>query len=219
MPTKIESFGVLRHKIRSINNVLPIDFEYQRNLFNPNVQEIIYINSVRKMRYVKETVAAFCEASKDYPKARLTIVGVANDGGFSPEQAYESEIRNYITAHDMENRVTLKPFSNNPWENIVASAFILHADVIWLNNSLLEAAGYGIPLILSDVDGAEVFEKGALITPLGNVEQLSNAMVSVFSDPERLKEYSMSLSQLVNTRFKFETFESSQLSFYNSLGK
>jgi len=219
MPSKIESFGILKNKIRSINNVLPVDFEYQRSLFNPDVQEIIYINSVREMRYVKETVAAFYKASMDHPKARLTIVGVANDGGFSPERTYENEIRDYIILNNMQSRVTLKPFSNNPWENIVASAFVLHADVIWLNNSLLEAAGYGIPLILSDVDGAEVFEKGALITPLGNVEKLSNAMVSVFSNPENLNEYSMSLSQIVHNQFKFETFECSQLSFYNALGK
>lgn len=157
--TLVESVGCDASKVVELHNAVPLKL-FRKNRFSPTSQTFIYINSIRPERRVKEMILAFIEFKRKYPsRYELKIVGDTSSlPGYSPgSDEYLECCKKLVLSEGMEGVITFEPFCSNPWEKITdCFAFVLLADVVWLNNSLLEALAQNIPVLISDKEGADV---------------------------------------------------------------
>lgn len=124
---------------------------------------------------------------KDYPDYRLKIFGFGD---------LEKEVSNYISSKGLEKYISLPGFSENIHSEMVNSEiFIISSDYEGISNSMLEALAIGIPVISTDspIGGARMFinsGKNGLLVEVGDVEQLTNAIIFIINNKEKANEMS-----------------------------
>ena len=112
-------------------------------------------------------------------KASLVIYGIGSQ---------MEHIREFIEQKGLENNIILKGFEKNMdriYNNI--DCFILPSKSEGVNNSLLEAISYGIPVIVSDIpSNRELIEhrKSGLLFDYNSATQLSNYMEKLMNNIE-----------------------------------
>lgn len=116
---------------------------------------ILFLNSFKPWRNPEVVVSAFGKIQKEVPGARLIMAGYRTDAEYrrvqaemEPEWAQKVEIIPYR----LDNR--------NLYDR--AKVFVLPADLIYLNNSLLEAMERGVPAVIGNMDphGSRVIQDG-----------------------------------------------------------
>jgi len=218
MSAVLEKLSVPKQKFQQIHNVLPENFDFSLSKFSVNSQEFLYLNSIRKMRNVYDMVKAFHRVNKSNPEARLTIIGLSNDKGYSIELDYEKTITDYIKVNSLQQCIRLIPFTKDAWRHVnKCRAYILYADIIWLNNSMLEACAYGLPLIIPNEDGADEFEGASFIVDRHNVDALEKAMLQSLADNDASEAKSQQAKKIASNKFSFKGYFKKQLDFYQSL--
>ncbi|PHR54415.1 MAG: hypothetical protein COA47_15540 [Robiginitomaculum sp.] len=155
--TLIHKVKIRPQKIVELHNAVPT-VSFMDCKFSPDSKQFVYINSIRKERNVLSMIESFVFFSKNNNEEfKLRIIGATNNlKGYSlSSNDYLNECEELIEKLDAKNIVSIESFTKKPWDEIDSCfGFILVADVIWLNNSLLEALSKGIPVIVSDVEGA-----------------------------------------------------------------
>lgn len=210
--------GISSDKFHHIHNVLPESFDFSCQKFSSDSQEFVFLNSIKKWRNVLTMVYAFHEVYKVKPYAKLKIIGFSNENSYLSHSEYEGLILDYIHSNSLEKCIEIIPFSADAWRYIEKSrAYILYADIIWLNNSMLEACGYGIPLIISNEDGSEVFKDGAYIVENHNANALKDAMLTSLSNNDDCNKKSINIKRIAMDSFRYEQYFETQLAFYSNL--
>ena len=117
----------------------------------------------------------------DLPGVQLLLIGDGPD---------ESILREAVKEQDLADSVTLVPFTEHP-ERILSRLDILVLPSLYkegLPNVILEAMATGVPVVSSRLAGIPEAvsdgETGVLVPP-GDVRALSEAIVSLWSDPGR----------------------------------
>ena len=176
--------------IHEIYNGIPMK-NFEENKFTSNDANFLFLNAFRKLRNVDILIKAFSLVNKKYPKSKLFLVGSSLDINFLPqEKEHEEGLFALIKKLELESAIQVFPFSPNPWKNLKGSiGFILPADVVWLNNALLEAMAHSIPPIISNVERASDIiknnEEGLLIKT--DEKALSDAMIFLIENPKKAK--------------------------------
>lgn len=96
-----------------------------------------------------------------------------------------------ITAHSLENRVSILPYQADWWGLLrTAAALVSSSRFEGQPNVVLEAMAAGCPVIVSDIPAhrAILDKRSALIVPRDNPAALADAIVSLLSDPEAARE-------------------------------
>jgi glycosyltransferase involved in cell wall biosynthesis len=110
------------------------------------------------------------------------------------------EICASITAHDLENRVSMLPYQPDWWGLLkTATALVSPSRFEGQPNVVLEAMAAGCPLIVSDIPShrAILDTRSALFVPLNNPTALADAIVSLLSDPEAARQRAERASERV----------------------
>src|SRR3989344_6123314 len=128
-------------------------------------------------------IRAMAEVAKKYPNVELIIVG---DG---PERKnLELKIKNL----KLQNYIKLLGWQNNPEEFYSqADAFLLTSDYEGWGIVAVEAANYGLPIIMTNVGCAGELienEKSGLVVPVNNQIKLEEAMVRIIKDDSLRKK-------------------------------
>lgn len=120
---------------------------------------VLFLNSFKPWRNPLLVVEAASIVVREFPKAYFELVGATSLlPSYNPAPNYvEEELINHIHMLGLEEKVKVLPFTNQPFKYFKrASVFLLPADVVFCNYSLLEAMAMGVVPIVADVEGARL---------------------------------------------------------------
>lgn len=161
---------------------MPEPFEGERK------KRIITAARLQPQKNQKLLLQAFAEFIKEFPSYELHLFG---------EGALEGELKNQTKLLGIEDKVFFRGFSVRAKEEIRESAmFVLSSDYEGISNSMIEALAMGVPVISTDcpVGGSRLYiENGVngILTPVGDVKALKEAMIKIAGDSEFAKKLSV----------------------------
>lgn len=151
---------------------------------NPK-KKIVTAGRLTTQKNHKMLIEAFGQLAGKYSDYCLEIYG---------EGPCREELEKQIQEKGLHERVFLKGSSNKLHECICDSQiFVLSSDFEGLSNALIEAMMMGIPCISTDCAGSdEVIENGknGLLVPVGNGQELRNAIEKLIEDADLRKKIS-----------------------------
>lgn len=130
-----------------------------RNGLKSESKKILFLNSFKSFRNIELIIEAAEVLHKKYPDLRYDLVGSTLDNqGYSPSKKdYELMLRNMVSDRRLDSVVRFYPFSSDRFKYFDdALAFILPADIVFCNYTLLEAMSQKIPAIVANTEGADL---------------------------------------------------------------
>lgn len=158
-----------------IKENLPEPYNGERN------KTIVTFCRVEKQKNLTLMIDAFKKVNEKYPEYKLVIYGNGNE---------KQKILDYIKINNLQNIVIMNPFTPNLHEEILkCSMFVSSSDYEGISNSMLEAMAIGLPTICTDCPcgGARMMienNKNGILTKVGDVNELSSAIIKVIENPE-----------------------------------
>ncbi|MEI6597194.1 MAG: glycosyltransferase family 4 protein [bacterium] len=142
-------------------------------------------------------IEAMAEVVKKYPNTELWIIGDGAERMELEKLSHDIRATNYVKFLGWQNN--LDNYYNQ------ADAFILTSNSEGWGMAVIEAASFGLPIIMTDVGCAgEVIKDGdsGLVIPIGNKEKLVEAMLKIIEDENLRKKLGanakLAVSQLPN---------------------
>jgi glycosyltransferase involved in cell wall biosynthesis len=178
----IRDFNVDENKI----TVVPVyvkteNMNHQLRITDKNNNKFIFLTVGRlvPVKNIQMQIKAVANLKEDFPNIELWIIG---DG---PERDnYELRITNY----GLQGVVKLLGYQNNLDEFYKqADCFLLTSDQEGWGMVVVEAASYGLPIIMTDVGCAVDFIKdkeNGIIIPIKDQEELENNMASLIENSD-----------------------------------
>ena len=127
-----------------------------------------------------ELIAAWRLVVQQHPNAKLWLVGEGDDRDALFQQVKDLELN---------SRVLLPGAFDDVSEVLqAADIFVLPSHEEGMSLSLLEAMAAGRPVVASDIPGNRAIVSSGvegLLTPLGDVPKLAEAIIQMFNDPHR----------------------------------
>lgn len=179
-------------------------------------------NSERKKRFIsvgrlaaqknqKLMLDAFKTVHQKHPDFSLSIFGAGE---------LKDELQTYIDKNGMREYAVLEGTSTNISKEMQSSyAFCLSSDFEGMSNAIIEAVCAGLPIVTTDVSGAQELiggNNGGIITPVGNTEKFADAMLEIIENPERsniMREININKREM----FKTSSIVDEWLSLLNEL--
>jgi glycosyltransferase involved in cell wall biosynthesis len=150
-------------------------------------KEIVSFCRLEPQKNIKMTIDAFYILQKEYPDYKLIIYGDGSE---------REKLIHYVSQLNLTDKVQIYGFTFHI-HNLVndCSMFVSSSDYEGLSNSMLEAMGMGLPVIVTDCPcgGARMFirsyENGILI-PIGDTIALYQAMKYIIQNPDKAEKIS-----------------------------
>jgi len=211
----IDEFGVEENKITTVPIYTEITQKSIEKLQKSTEEKFVFLTVGRlvPIKNIEMQILAFVEVNKKYPNTELWIVG---DG---PEKYKIQDTRNKI-----QKPVGIKLFG---WQDNLekfyqrADAFLLTSNYEGWGLVVIEAATYGLPIIMTDVGCAgEVIKNGesGIVIPIGDRKALEGAMIKIIEDSELRKKLGQGAQKAVKQLpSKQETLELYRKSWQTTL--
>jgi len=148
--------SINRDKITEISNCVPLPKMTAIN--NDRDIDILFLNSVRQERHVDILLNAIKQLTEQVPNIKVVITGFSSldDNQHQVDTPYEEKILTMIQDLNLNYNVETHGFVQEPSQFYKrAKIFVLPADVIFLNYSLLEAMSYAVAPIVCNGEGAD----------------------------------------------------------------
>jgi glycosyltransferase involved in cell wall biosynthesis len=144
------------------------------------------------VKNIQMQIEAMAAVVKNYPEAELWVVG----DGREREKLKTSSFKFQVS-----NNVKFCGWSNNPAEFYQqADVFLLTSNYEGWGLAAVEAASFGLPIIMTDVGCAGEFiidGKSGLVVPVGDSEKLAENMLKLISDENLRKRLGEGTRQAV----------------------
>ncbi len=133
-------------------NRIPISSEPN---FNKKEKKILFLNGIQPFRRIDLLIESMPIILTRLPDAHLTIVGCRNEKEFN-------YVNDLVSRFKVLDSVQVEYFTNKPrYFYDMASVFVLPADIVFCNFSLIECMERGVPAIVANVEDAEnIIEHG-----------------------------------------------------------
>lgn len=158
---------------------LPGPYEGERNRW------ITTFCRISEQKNLPLLIESFYLLHQVHPEYKLKIIGDApNDEG----RRVVDEVNKRVAQLELKEFVQLLPFSSKVHEEILEdSMYINSSDFEGMSNAMLEAMAIGMPVVCTDcpIGGAHTIiqnEENGLLVPVGDVEELYQAMKRVIDD-------------------------------------
>jgi glycosyltransferase involved in cell wall biosynthesis len=149
--------------------------------------DILFLNSVREERHVDLLLYAVKQLSRNIPNLKVVITGFSSldDNKHQVDIHYEKKILAMIHELDLDTIIETKGFVPEPSVYYRrARVFVLPANVVFLNYSLLEAMSYGVaPIVCRGEGAAKIIEhnyNGKIVDFIS--EELAEEMKKMLTD-------------------------------------
>lgn len=199
-----------REKIVHVHNTIEVGSE---PIYERSGKVVLFLNTFKKFRNVDLLVKAAPLVLKDYPEAKFLLVG-------STGREEEGVVARLIVELGLEKQVHILPFTKSADGFFIkASVFVLPADIVYLNNALLEAMGHGVPPIISNVQGSDKIvdngRNGLIVerTPEG----IAEAITYLFGNERIRVNMAIQARTKIKTCFNESARSEKLYSLYNSL--
>lgn len=119
--------------------------------------DVLFLNSVIRMRNVLMLVRAWRGVMERLPGRRLVMCGFStiDRSEYKVEAAYEKEVLAEIGRLGLSSCIEIHGFIRNPQDFLQrARVFVLPANVVYANYALLEAMSYAVVPVVGDGEGA-----------------------------------------------------------------
>lgn len=143
-----------RKKLRFCHNAVPVP-EMEISKRKPIV---LFLNTLKAWRNPLLIVEAANKVLKKYPEAEFKFVGgTAHLDSYNPmPNEIEFQVNETIEKYGIGDRVKVLPFTNDSSKYFHESKiFLLPADIVFCNNSLIESMAHGVVPIVADVQGSD----------------------------------------------------------------
>ncbi|EHQ56706.1 glycosyltransferase [gamma proteobacterium HIMB55] len=120
---------------------------------------ILFLNSFKKFRNIELVIEATEILHKKFPSIKCNLVGSTLDNqGYSPSSTeYEEMLRDMVRERGLSDVVSFYPFSSDRFEFFDdAFVFVLPADIVFCNYTLLEAMSNRMPAVVANTEGADL---------------------------------------------------------------
>jgi len=215
------SFHINKKKITIINNGIDIqkfskkiDKSKIRNKFGISPEEIV-LGCVARLDPVKDLISllkGYKIAQKCKPNISLIIVG----NGPCMEQ-----IKKYANKFKFKNKIVFTGMRNDiPKLLKLMDIYVQTSLYEGMSNTILEAMAAGLPVIATSVGGNNeivINKKTGILIPPKNLEALSKAIICLYVDPEKRKEYGKHGHLRVKHSFSMEKMVTSYQDLYDNL--
>lgn len=154
-------------------------------------------------------IDAFEKIYKEYPDARLTIVGTL-DGKFQEE--YYDKLVKYIAGKELTRVVTLKnnlQFAEMDELYRKSDLYVLPSTNEPAAISILEAMGYSIPVICSTANGTSDYVEEDVCGDVfkdGDVNGLTESIKKIVSDKDKLVHMGEAAYRICSEKYQFENY-------------
>lgn len=172
-------------------------------------KRIVNFCRLEPQKNLKLLIDAMIRVHKRFPDYILDVYG---DG------VQKNELEDYCINHNANSYIKFNGFESKVHEKIVdAVLYVSSSDYEGISNSMLEAIALGIPTISTDcpIGGAKMViedHTNGILVPVGNVEQLSQAMQEVLEDENLSKKMSLNGVKL-RERFSVENIAKQWIDF------
>jgi glycosyltransferase involved in cell wall biosynthesis len=151
-------------------------------------QNILFLNSFKPWRRVELVLEAAAIVRRTYPDVKFKLVGATKPfKTYSPTPAsYEDRLIELAHELDLAGVVDIEPFTEDGLSYYERAAiFVLPADVVFCNFSLLEAMERGAVPIVADVEGARrIIDDGIDgFAVAQNAEEIASRIIHLLENP------------------------------------
>jgi glycosyltransferase involved in cell wall biosynthesis len=196
-PEKIELAAKLRHELG----------------IRPGQPVIGFAGRFTRDKGLPELVAAFQLIRKVAPETVLLLIGDYEEGDPVPE-----ETKNAIKSQP--GVICVGFTSQIELYYLVMNLFVLSTHREGFPNTILEAQAAGLPVITSIATGAvDAIDDGitGLLTPVGDSRKLAEAVLSLLSDPGKMRSMGLSGRERVLREFRNEMIWEALSSLYRTM--
>lgn len=178
-PPKVQKKGIIIPN--PINGNLPLPFSGERR------KVIIAACRLHSQKNLPMMIEAFNMLHKKHPEYILEIYGQGNE---------KEKLLKQIQELNLESYIKLPGFASNIHEKMYdATMYVSSSDYEGISNSMLEALGMGVPVVVTDcpVGGARLVVKNeinGLLVPVGNTLAFYKAMEKIIEDADFSKKIS-----------------------------
>ena len=186
----------------------------RRNLnIRPDQAVIGFAGRITRDKGVPELIAAFRLIRNEVPEAVLLLVGDYEEGDPVPK-----DLRDAIELDSAIHRVGFTSQIERYYP--VMNLFVLPTHREGFPNTLLEAQAAGIPVVTTDATGstdAIVDGVTGLLTPVGDAGRLAEAVLSLLTDPMRMRTMGQMGRERVLREFRNEKVWEALASLYRTM--
>lgn len=206
-----------------LSNAVAVPLESRQHA--PRNCSFLFINSLKPFRHPETPLLAFLEICRERSLDEssgidMRIVGFQGDNAPPDIVDREREIRELMKSAPEGAPVKLLPWSNDAQAHIRQSdVFLLPADVVFLNYSLIEAMAYGLVPLIQDSPSAErILDHGRegyiLANTVGAWKEAMETMLDQFETRRNMAELAR---RKVENRFSLAAYEENYLNIYQTI--
>lgn len=195
----------------------------QQHTQNSQSCTFLFLNSMKHFRHPETPLKAFLEIcaerklGSDSPY-QLQLVGFQGEG--APEEIAKKEAEINEIMKGVDAPVQLIPWTSDSASRLNdADIFLLPADVVYLNYSLLEAMARNLVPMVQDAPGAELIlddrKEGFILQ--NDVSAWKKAMESAMDDYSMRCEMGAAARKKVESDFSIEAYERKYCSIYETI--
>jgi glycosyltransferase involved in cell wall biosynthesis len=163
---------------------------------------VLFLNTWHPWRHPEVMLDIGIRLARKFPGADFILAGDRD-----PRGRLRKEFEERILSAGVADRFKLLPYVDRPQELYRrANIFVLPAEIVFLNFSLLEAMERGVAPVIAAVDGADrIIEHGVsgLIVDLES-EKFVQAVESLLSQPELLEQLCGGARRRIKEKFDLE---------------
>lgn len=146
---------------------------------------IVWVGRFDPEKHPQHALKAFAKVAPVNPNSTLTMVGAGeNDQILKELIALARDLK-------VENRVAFPGFTKDPAPYYQKAALFLFTTAHeGFGMSLAEAKGYGLPVIMYDLDYLELVQdsRGVITVPYGDIDSLASEMNDLLQDSDRRRD-------------------------------
>jgi glycosyltransferase involved in cell wall biosynthesis len=185
---------------------IDVFLQVRRNSENHSFQDILYAGVLIPRKGVHHLINAFASIAKDFPQARLVVVGREEN------RSYAADLKDQVRRYDLDRQVEFveeMPQANLAERMRSACVFVLPSTSEGLGRVVVEAMAVGIPVIGSDVGGIPEMVKDGVtgfLVPPGDEIMLAGRLGWVLEHPEETCEMGRRGRAFAKTFFSTEAY-------------
>lgn len=209
------SNGVDGERFRPLPKVQRREWRIAKGL-SPVIPVVVFSGRFVHRKGLDVLLDAWHRVIKLHPAAHLIVIG----SGANQSDSVEHQIRCKVKEEGIAN-VSFEGETNSPESYLgISDIYVFPSRKEGLPNALLEAMASGLPIVASEIGGVvnlvEDDETG-LLFPCGDVDALSNRIVELLNNPQKLKKIGSQARQHVLEHYSFKQIAQQYLKVYRDV--